>query len=478
MTGEKRLVGSVAWGVGGAAGQALFQLLVFIALARALSPEAFGVVAIATAVIDLLNFIGRGGITEVLVQRRDLEPRAMNAGFLASLICGAVLTLALVLAAPLFAHLFDTPELRGVVIALAPICLLYAAGAVYEGILRHAFQFKQLALRNTSSTIVSGLIALAMALTGWGVWALVAQRLVATVWSLAAMVVATRWLPGRDLALREVATQLRQGSAVALSSVLGAGNQRIVDLVVGFFLGPVLLGYLRIAWRMLDLLFEIVVRPISNVSLTSLPRARHAGRSLEGEYLALVRYAAVAIVPMFLGFSAVAPDLIPLIFGARWQTSAELLAILCFIGLFVPFTYFRSSALIAQGAYRHVFLVNLGEFVLSLLCALAFTPFGVTSAAWGYLARAALAAPLTMLYLEKVAGISALRALRAGIPAAFSACCMLAATHAVRLALPAEITPAWRIATLICAGALAYVATILLTDRQLATDAARLRARA
>jgi PST family polysaccharide transporter len=165
---------------------------VFIALARTLSPEAFGIVAIATAVIDLLNFIGRGGITEVLVQRRELDPRAMNAGFLASLICGAVLTLALIAAAPVFAQVFGTPELRSVMTLLAPICLLYAAGAVYEGILRHAFQFKQLALRNTTSTVVSGLIALAMALTGWGVWALVAQRLVGTVWSLAAMMVATR----------------------------------------------------------------------------------------------------------------------------------------------------------------------------------------------------------------------------------------------------------------------------------------------
>ncbi len=478
MSGNARLVGSVAWGAGGAAGQALFQLLVFIALARTLSPQAFGVVAIATAVIDLLNFIGRGGITEVLVQRRDLEPRAMNAGFLASLICGGLLTLALILAAPLFARVFGTPELRGVMTALAPICLLYAAGAVYEGMLRHAFQFKQLALRNTTSTLVSGLIALALALTGWGVWALVAQRLVATVWSLAAMMVATRWLPGRDLDPRELLTQLRQGSAVALSSVLGAGNQRIVDLVVGYFLGPTLLGYLRVAWRMLDLLFEVVVRPIGNVSLTSLPKARHAGRSLETEYLALIRYASLVILPMFLGLSVVAADMVPLIFGAQWRTSAQLLAILCFIGLFTPLTYFRSSALIAQGAYRHVLLVNLGEFVLSLLCAIAFTPFGLTSATIGYFARAALAAPLTMLYLERVAGISALRSARAALPAMVSACCMLGATHIVRLALPLEIGAAWRVAALIGTGALAYVAAILLADRKLLSDAARLRARA
>jgi PST family polysaccharide transporter len=260
--------------------------------------------------------------------------------------------------------------------------------------------------------------------------------------------------------------------------VLGAGNQRIVDLVVGYFLGPALLGYLRVAWRMLDLLFEVVVRPIGNVSLTSLPRAQHAGRSLAAEYLPLIRYGAVIIVPMFLGFAVVAPDVVPLIFGAAWQTSAQLLSMLCFIGLFTPLTYFRSSVLIARGAYRHVFLVNLGEFVLSLLCALAFTPFGLISATIGYFVRAAVAAPLTMLYLERVAGISAWRSVRAGLPAAFAACCMLAVTHGVRLTLPADMLPAWRVAALICTGVLAYAAAILLTDRKLLTDAASLRAQA
>jgi PST family polysaccharide transporter len=181
---------------------------------------------------------------------------------------------------------------------------------------------------------------------------------------------------------------------------------------------------------------------------------------------------------MFLGFAAVAPDVVPLIFGAAWQTSAQLLSLLCFIGLFTPLTYFRSSVLIARGAYRHVLLVNLGEFVLSLLCALAFTPFGLISATIGYFVRAAVAAPLTMLYLERVAGISAWRSVRAGLRAAFAACCMLAVTHGVRLTLPADMLPAWRVAALICTGALAYAAAILVTDRKLLTDAASLRAQA
>lgn len=469
------MVGGVLWGMGGAAGQGLFQLLVFIALARALSPGAFGVVAIATAVIDLLNHIGRGGITEVLVQRKDLDRATMNAGFFASLLVGTGLSVTLFLLAPAFAHVFATPDLREVMGLLSPICLLYAAGAVYEGSLRHSYQFKQLALRNATATVVSGLVALAMALYGMGVYALVAQRLVATVWAQAAMIAATRWMPTREVRFQDMAGQLRQGSAIALSSVLGAGNQRIVDLVVGFFLGPVLLGYLRIAWRMLDLIVEIVVRPIGNVALTALPKAKHAGRSVADAYIGLLRYAALIITPMFLGLAVIAPDVVPLVFGDKWRTSADLLAILCFIGMFIPLTQFKSGALIAEGAYRHVFYLNLLEFVLSLACAVAFAPHGLISATIGNVVRAALAVPLAFLYLEKVAGISAWRSARAAVPALVSAGCMLAATVALRMALPLAMLPYARIPALIGAGALAYAGAVLLMDRRVLTDAMRLR---
>ncbi|MBB4857737.1 PST family polysaccharide transporter [Novosphingobium chloroacetimidivorans] len=474
--GSGKVLGSVVWGMGGAAGQALFQLLVFVVLARTLSPAAFGVVAIATAVIDLLNFIGRGGITEVLVQRRDLDQRTMNAGFFASLISGAGLTVILALSAPWMAEVFDTPDLREVMLLLAPICLLYASGAVYEGILRHSFQFKQLALRNTTATVVSGLVALAMALTGWGVYALVAQRLIATVWSLLAMMVATRWRPTLDIDAGDMAVQLRQGSAIALSSVLGAGNQRIVDLVVGYFLGPVALGYLRIAWRMLDLLYELVVRPIANVAMTTLPKALHAGRSVEDEYIALLRYSSIFVMPVFVGLAVVAPDVVPMIFGEQWATSAGLLSMLCFVGVFIPLTNFKGSVLIAHGAYRHVLYLNALECLLALLCAAAFAPFGLVSATVGYIVRAAITTPLGFVYLQRVAGVSASRSARAAVPAVVSVGVMLAATFALRQVLPPDLAPIWRVVLLVCLGAVTYGAAVLATDRKLLADAARLRA--
>lgn len=158
--------------------------------------------------------------------------------------------------------------------------------------------------------------------------------------------------------------------------------------------------------------------------------------------------------------------------------SARLLTILCFVGLFMPLTNFKSSALIAQGAYRHVFYLNLAEFMLSVLCAIAFSPFGLISATVGNVVRAALATVLGFAYLQRVAGISAARSFRAGLPAAISACCMLAATYSLGQVIPPATPPYVRLLAIICGGAISYGAAILVADRRLLADMARRRGRA
>lgn len=457
----------VIWSIFGTAGQTLLQLAVFIVLARKLAPEVFGVVAIASALIDILNLVGRGGLVEVLVQRLEVNERSFNNSFFGSLFIGGVLTGALFLSAPLLAYVFDTAELSNVIRLLAPVCVLFAIGAVYEAKLRRDYAFKQLAFRNVTATIVSGTVALVMALSGFGVYALIAQRLVSTAWNLAAMVIASKWLPKLDVDFRDMVAQLKQGAAIALSSILGAGNQRLIDLIVGYFLGATQLGYLRIAWRILDLLTELAVRPISNVTLTMLANARQRGESINDTYINIIRYGSAFILPVFLGFSAVSHDAIYIIFGPKWDKSGELLAILSLVGVFVPMIYFKTNVLIATGRFRHVLILNSVEFLISATVVSLFAPFGLVSAAAGNVIRTGIATPVILLYLDRVLGISPLRSLLASLPAIASSVGMLFAIYVVKMIMPQFYSPYLSLAIDVSVGGGVFAALIVTTDKNL-----------
>lgn len=448
----------------GTGGQTLFQFVMFIVLARTLGPEAFGVVGIATAFIDISNLIGRAGLTEVLVQRQDMTEAELDTAFWSSFGIGLLLTLAMFFGAQSLADLFGVPELKIVMQLLSPMSLLFAAGTVYEAKLRRSFGFRALAARNVTATIFSGIVAMGMALTGFGVFSLVGQRLAYYVWYMAAILVATRWLPSIRFRWRTAVDQLKSGIAVSLSSLLGSGNQRILDLIVGYFVGAEGLGYLRIAWRGIDLLLELSIRPVMTVSLTSLARLQSDRAALIQAYLKLVHLTAVFIYPLFVGAAIVAPELLTLMFGTKWQASIVPMQILTQIAFFVPLIYYKTNALMAIGKMWDVLLINFVEFALSAVIGVISAQYGVEGAAIGNVIRMAIATPIILLALKAWVGIPIGRTFGVVLYPVIATMVMLGVLMLLRPML-LSLHPIQILAIMSVAGFCTYAPVIIVLDR-------------
>ncbi|AWM05834.2 lipopolysaccharide biosynthesis protein [Bradyrhizobium symbiodeficiens] len=462
----KRTGVGVLWMVIGSGGQTLFQFVLFMILARLLGPEAFGVVGIATAFIDISNLIGRAGLTEVLIQRADMSDEEVDTAFWSSFGFGLLLTVIMFVTAQNLAHLFGVAELKPVMQWLAPMSLLFAAGTVYEAKLRREFGFRALAARNVSATIVSGVVAMVMAFTGFGVFSLVAQRLIYYVWFTAAMIVATRWWPSLRFNPRIAIAQLKGGIAVALSSLLGSGNQRVLDLIVGYFVGAQGLGYLRIAWRGIDLLLELSIRPVTTVTLTSLSRLQNDRPALIDAYLQLVHMTAAFLYPLFVGAALVAPELLTLMFGAKWQASILPMQILTQIALFVPLIWYKTNILMAIGRMWEVLLINLFEFALSVTVGVIAAQYGVEGAAAGNVVRMLLATPVILFAVQVWTGVPFWRTLAAVMYPAAAAIIMAGALALLRPHLM-SLHPIAILAIMSVLGFTIYAPAILALDQTL-----------
>lgn len=452
------------WMMLGSGGQTVFQFVLFIVLARQLGPEAFGLIGIAVVFIELSSTVGRAGLTEVAIQRPTLDDEDASTAFWSSLAIGVAFTIALLVAAGPLAVSFGEPLLRPVMQWLAPISALYAVGAVYEAKLRRNFGFKALAARNVTATMVSGIVALVLALTGFGVWSLVVQRLIYVVWLLAAMVYSTRWLPTLVWNRPVGVSQLKDGSVIALSSVLGSGNQRIIDLIVGYVLGATALGYLRIAWRALDLLQELSIRQISNVTLTSLSRLQNNREALIAGYLKLVKTTALFAYPMFLGAAVVAPEIVTFMFGKQWQLSILPMQVLTLTVIFIPLLFYKSNVLMAAGQMRLVLAVNVFEFVASTIVAYLFARYGLVAAAAGNVARLALVAPVIFAVLKGRIGVPIGETISSVLPSLLASGLMVAALALLKSQLP-DLPSLVTIALLGSVGLLIYLGALLVVQR-------------
>jgi len=386
--------------VGSAGSIAVINLSLFAILARLLGPGAFGVIAIATAIIDLLVLLGRLSIPEVLIRQNRLDEIDYSTSFWFSLVSGLCLSAILYFCAGFAADTFALPELEAVFQLLAITAVIFSIGGPYEARIRKTYGFKYLAARNVSSTLMGGFVAIIAALSGMGVYSLVLQRLISVTWMLVSMVIATKWIPNRRFSIGVFKVQFRHGATLTVASFLSNGNQRIVDLIIGYFLGSVALGYLKVAWKGLDAILDLVVRPIAFVTLTTL--SEHAGSrgDLNTKYVELIAFASALIFPAFCGLSFISPFFILWIFGDAWQQSIVPMQILTLMGFVVPLIYFKNNYLTVAGKFDVILKLNFFEFAMSCLFAIVFSQISVEMAAFGNLMRLYIVTPIILIVMQ------------------------------------------------------------------------------
>ena len=189
---QRGAVHGVFWTAVQSLGVRLFSLVVFVVLARLLTPSDFGLLAMVGVFVGLGDVLVAQGFGTAITQRENLEPEHESTAFWANILLGLGLGCLLWLRAPWVAALYRQEAVAPVIRWLSPVVLLRGAVAVPVGLLQRRFRFRALALRSVSAAVIGGVAGIVAALSGWGVYALVVQQLVSAsldvivVWSAAA----------------------------------------------------------------------------------------------------------------------------------------------------------------------------------------------------------------------------------------------------------------------------------------------------
>ncbi len=340
---SSRALTASLWNFLGSWGQQLASVLIFLYLIRMLDAGDFGLVALAAAVIDIMTVFGRFGQVEALMQRRKVSQATASTSFwLLTLIGLGSLALFATLAGEIGA-LMNDPRVAIIILILSPVPLIFNLTQVHEYFLRRNFQYKNLAFRNFLATLISGIAAVITANMGYGFYALVLQKFVFTVVYSASLAISYRWSPSFIMVRPAIARLSRSGIDVVVANIIPMVNLRIVDLLVGYYLGVVALGYLRTASRLYELMFQVIVNPILSVSMTSLTAARGNMEELRGTFILYLRIILMLSMPIFTTAAFMADDLIHLAAGSKWEGAIMPFRLFCFttaglsvIYLFVP----------------------------------------------------------------------------------------------------------------------------------------------
>jgi O-antigen/teichoic acid export membrane protein len=396
---------SVGWTLLQNVGRNGGNFLVFLLLAKLLSPQAFGLIAMAGVMVMLVNVLIEQGLGDALLQHPALEPAHLDTAFWLTLSLSIVATLLVLLTAPWLARLYGQPELGGVLQALAPLFILTGLSTVQQASLQRKFAFRTLALRSVVAVLAGGVVSLGLASAGLGIWSLVGQQLSAGLAGSVVLWCASSWRPRRLFSAAHAKDLWQFSRHILGANLLNFVSRKSDDLLIGLYLGPVALGFYAVAYQILTALEQLLSQGLDAVALSSFSRLQDQMAALRQAFLTAVQLAALAVFPAFAGVALVAPEFVMGVLGPQWQPSVAVLQWLAFAGMLHGIFHFNHAIFKACGHPALSLRLMLLSTVANLLLFLLFVRSGIEAVAMAYVLRAYLLAPLGLLVLRRVTAI-------------------------------------------------------------------------
>lgn len=370
----------------GKAGYQLLQLVVLGVLARLLTPGDFGVVSAALVVTGLSAIVSQLGVGPALVQRPELEQRHLDTGFTISVSLGLVLGVVVWMSASLTATFLSVDKAAPVLRVLSWTFPIASVSTVARSLLSRELQFRWLAnIQILSYGLGYGLVGIAGALLGYGVWALVAAQVTQTAVRSAILVVK------RPPRLRPVID--RNAAKELLNFGGGFTIARLANYVAVYgdnaltsrYLGPAALGYYSRAYALMSAPAYAFGQVLDQVLFPAMARVQHDPRRLAGAYRRGVALIAMLTMPSSAALILLAPELIVVALGPQWTQAIEPFQVLG-LGMLFRTSYkmsdsiARSTGAVYRRAWRQILYA-------ALVCVGAWIGqrWGITGVAWGAL---------------------------------------------------------------------------------------------
>lgn len=468
MSIGKKAAKGIFWSVIEGWGSQAISLVIFFLLARLLSPEAFGLLAMANVFWAFMTVFLDQGFAQALIQCRKLEPEHLDTAFWTNLVIGIVLAGVSIVSAGFVADGFGQPQLAPILQCFSTLFVITALSNVQKALLEREFAFKAIAMRGLLGLLSGGIVGITMALSGYGVWSLVGQRLTQEVVGSLVLWWASHWRPRFKFSKPHFNQLFSFGISLLALNFIGFFNKRGNDLLIGYYLGPVPLGYYAIAHRVLETLMQLLVKTTSQVALPTFSRLQEDLPQFRKVFYTATQLTSLVAFPVFLGLAVLAPEVIALLFGDKWQASVPIIQILTLAGIVQSVSFFKGHILMAMGKPSWRLWQSLLSVTLNIIGFIVAFKWGLAAVAIAYVIRRYMVFPIGQWAIHLLIHFSWVTYLKQFITPVVGALIMAITMFVVRGVMVNWLNSAV-LTIVVCAllGAMVYISMVKLLSPQL-----------
>jgi len=436
MSLKQKTVSGLLWSFVDAMAEQGITFVVSIILARLLSPREFGLIGMITVFIAVSESFINSGFSSALIRKKNCTDTDFSTVFFFNLVAGVLLFLILFFSASAISGFFNEPELTAILKVLGIVLIIDSLTLIQKTILTKRIDFKLQARISVIASIGSGVIAIALAFYGLGVWALVAQRIVKQGLNSLFLWKCNQWRPLLVFSKDSFKELFGYGSKLLISGLIDTIYNNVYYLIIGKFFSAQELGYYTRADGFHKLPSQNLNTIVSRVTFPILSEIQDDNTRLRNYYRKLIRIIMFVTFVLMIGMAAVAEPMIYTLIGAKWKSAIIYLQMLCFVGMMYPLHALNLNMLKVQGRSDLFLKLEIIKKIIAIPTIVIGILFGIKIMIAGMMVNTLIAFYLNSYWSGKKIGYSFKQQVKDILPSFF-----LALTMGVLVYLLGELLP-------------------------------------
>jgi len=395
--------------------------VVSVVLARLLLPEEFGLIAMLGVFTAVGWALMNSGLGTSLIRTDNPTEEDYATVFFFNLIVSVFLYLLMVVSAPYIADFYNQPRLISIVRWHSINLIISAFGMVQMTRLTKLMDFKTQLKISIPSTIISGVVGVSMAFTGYGVWSLVSMGIVQNITSSIQLWWYSKWRPSFVFSKVAFYHHFSFGYKLTLSGILDGVFVHVYTIIIGKFFAPALVGYYNRAEKLKQLPVSNISVVLSKVTLPLFAELKNDEVRLKSAYKKIMQLVIFLIAPILFIMAALAEPLFRFLFTEKWLPAVPYFQIIALNGILYPIHAYNLQILNIKGRSDLFLKLEIAKKILiSVVLVIAFQ-FGIYGLLVGSVIISILALLINTHYTGKFLKYSAFSQAKDLIPAIFMA---------------------------------------------------------
>ena len=407
-----RIVKGVSWSAIERFSVQAVQFIISVVLARLLMPEAYGVVALALVILNVLQTVNEVGFGAALMQKLDRDELDFSSVFVMNMVMGVSLYAILFFTAPLLENLFNVEGLSVVTRWIGLNLIITSFVVVQRTKLFIAVDFKTMAKASLCGAIISGIAGVVYAYNGGGVMALVVQSLLSNLVTTVIIWLQSKWRPSLRFSWERFVKLFNYAYKLILARFVNTVFNEVYSAVVGAFYSPAQLGLFNRAKSFETMSSNNITQIVQRVSVPVMCEKQEDYKELGQSLIYFIRNTAFFVFPLLFGLLVLADPLIRVLLTDKWEGAIWILQVLCPVGMLYVFSTFNLTIFNATGRADWALKCETIKKIVDIAIIVGAVSISFEALVWSQVVIAVFELVVNLWYTKKQIGLGYLEQFR------------------------------------------------------------------